>query len=140
MEKYFKDKKDAFTYVDKNFQGTEDEYFTKLKNSTTLYVGEVNETVNEERLWELFSIAGKIKRIIMGVNKFDNKQCGFCFIEFYDRKAASDAINLFNNFRLDNRCLRCSFDYGFSDGREKGRGKKGGQIKDDKKFTKKICY
>ncbi|KAM0677457.1 Nuclear cap-binding protein subunit 2 [Binucleata daphniae] len=138
MEKYFKPKKENFTYFDKHFNGTEQEYYDKLDNSTILYVGEVNLTVKEERLWELFSLTGEIKRVIMGINNKDKMPCGFCFIEYYKREDAQNAINLFNQFRLDNKHLRVSFDYGFVDGREKGRGVRGGQIKDDNKFTKKI--
>lgn len=138
MEKYFKTKKENFTYIDKTFNGCEEDYFKQLENSTTLYVGELNLTVKEERLWELFSLVGDIKRIIMGVHKYEHTPCGFCFVEYYERKDAQDAINLFNKFRLDNKYLRVSFDYGFKEGREKGRGTKGGQMKDDRRPTKKL--
>ena len=36
-----------------------------------------------------------------------------------------------NGTRLDNRIIRCDWDAGFIEGRQFGRGKSGGQIRDE---------
>ena len=36
----------------------------------------------EEQIHELFSRAGDLKRIIMGLDKIKKTPCGFCFIEY----------------------------------------------------------
>ncbi|KAM0673946.1 Nuclear cap-binding protein subunit 2 [Gurleya vavrai] len=138
MEKYVEERKGSI-YRDKNQTFTDEEYKFRMENSCTLYVGEINFKVKEERLWELFSLVGTIKRIIMGVNRQTLNPCGFCFVEFYCRKDAQNAITLFNGFRFDNKHLNVSIDYGFLEGREFGRGSRGGQIKDDRRNVKRFC-
>ena len=46
----------------------------------------------EEQLHELFSKCGDIKRIIMGLDKFKRTPCGFCFVEYYSREDAANAL------------------------------------------------
>lgn len=57
------------------------EYNKKLEESTTLYVGKLNVDSTETSIRKLFSKAGKIKSIIMGVKKKTLAPAGFCFIE-----------------------------------------------------------
>jgi hypothetical protein len=52
----------------------------------------------EEQAYELFSRAGEIKKIIMGLDKNSKTPCGFCFV----------LCDLF--FFLDaSRCISCLF-------------------------------
>lgn len=55
--------------------------FEKLRNSTTLYVGNLSYYTTETQLFEFFSSVGEVKRIIMGLNKQTKTPCGFCFVE-----------------------------------------------------------
>jgi RNA recognition motif-containing protein len=53
----------------------------KLKNSTTLYIGNLSFFTTEIQIFELFSRCGEINRIIMGLNGKTKTACGFCFVE-----------------------------------------------------------
>jgi nuclear cap-binding protein subunit 2 len=52
-----------------------------MNASTTLYVGNLSFYTTEEQIYELFSKAGDIKRIIMGLDRNQKTPCGFCFVE-----------------------------------------------------------
>jgi len=47
-----------------------------------VYVGHLNLLSTEEDIHKLFSEAGKIKTIIMGLDKHKLTLGGFCFIEY----------------------------------------------------------
>ena len=53
----------------------------KLKESTTLYIGNLSYFITETQIYELFSRIGLVQRIIMGLNKQTKTPCGFCFVE-----------------------------------------------------------
>jgi len=53
---------------------------------------------------------------------------GFCFVEYYTRKDAEQAMRYINQTRLDDRIIRTDWDAGFVDGRQYGRGRTGGQV------------
>ena len=56
------------TYFDrKNFESPE-EYQAALEVSTTVYVGNLSFYTTQDSIRELFSLAGKIKDIIMGID------------------------------------------------------------------------
>ena len=78
----------------------------------------------------------------MGLDKFKRTPCGFCFIEYYAREDAENAVRytvhlynvhlycrFINGTRLDDRIIRTDWDAGFIEGRQYGRGKTGGQVK-----------
>jgi len=67
------------------FQGNRQSQEEKLKQSTTLYVGNLSFYTTEEQIWELFSRAGDVKRIVMGLDKKKRTPCGFCFVEYPDQ-------------------------------------------------------
>ena len=50
---------------------------------------------------------------------------------YHDRDSARDAIRYINGTRLDDRIIRTDWDTGFKPGRQYGRGKSGGQVRDD---------
>lgn len=64
------------------FQGSRVEQEKLLKQSTTLYIGNLAFFTTEEQIHELFSKCGDIKRIIMGLDKYKKTPCGFCFVEY----------------------------------------------------------
>lgn len=72
-------------YARKTWRGTQLEYQHALETSTTVYVGELSFYTREEQIWELFSRVGEVKRIVMGLNKFELTPCGFCFVEYVSR-------------------------------------------------------
>ncbi|KAL0230991.1 hypothetical protein GEMRC1_010396 [Eukaryota sp. GEM-RC1] len=85
----------------------------KLSVSTTLYVGNLSFFTTEEQIHALFTRAGRVRRIIMGLNKKTLTPCGFAFVEYYDRKSAELAMRYINRTILDEREIRTDFDIGF---------------------------
>jgi nuclear cap-binding protein subunit 2 len=76
-------------------------------------------------------MTGEIKRIIMGLDRIKKTPCGFCFVEYYTRRDALDAQKFVNGTKLDERVVRTDVDPGFQAGRQYGRGRSGGQVRDE---------
>ena len=102
-----------------------------MRQTTTLYVGNMSFYTTEEQIYELFGMCGEVKRVVMGLDKFKRKPCGFCFVEYYNRDDSENAVRFINGTRLDDRIIRTDFDAGFIEGRQYGRGKSGGQVRDE---------
>lgn len=66
----------------------------------------------------------------MGLDKNKKTPCGFCFVVYYARKDAEDAVKYLSGTRVDERPIRVDFDWGFVEGRQFGRGRGGGQVCD----------
>ncbi|KHO00681.1 nuclear cap binding protein subunit 2 [Metarhizium album ARSEF 1941] len=102
-----------------------------LANATTLYVGNLSFYTTEEQVYELFSKCGEIKRLVMGLDRFQKTPCGFCFVEYYTHQDALDCMKYIGGTKLDERIIRTDLDSGFEEGRQYGRGKSGGQVRDE---------
>lgn len=85
----------------------------------------------EEQVYELFSKCGEINRLIMGLDRFQKTPCGFCFVEYYTHQDALDCMKYIGGTKLDERIVRTDLDPGFEEGRQYGRGKSGGQVRDE---------
>ncbi|KAF3338576.1 nuclear cap-binding protein subunit 2-like protein [Carex littledalei] len=131
MASLFKDPSKLSAYRDRRFPGTQEEYEQALLASITLYIGNMSFYTTEEQVYELFSRAGEIKKIIMGLDKNSKTPCGFCFVSFYSREDAEDAVKYISGTMLDDRPIRVDFDWGFEEGRQWGRGRSGGQVRDE---------
>ncbi len=96
-----------------------------------------NPSTTEEQIYELFnrcsrtSLGGGIKRIIMGLDRNSKTPCGFAFVEYYTHAEAVSCMRYINGTKLDERVIRCDLDPGYRDGRQYGRGKSGGQVRDE---------
>merc|ERR1712070_266161 len=113
------------------FEGNLEEYLDRLRTSTTLYVGNVSFFTTEEQIHELFTLCGPVKKITMGLDKQKMTPCGFTFVEFHNRRDAELAVKHLNGTKLDDREIRIDFDWGFVEGRQFGRGRSGGQVRDE---------
>ncbi|KAH9946062.1 RNA-binding domain-containing protein [Epithele typhae] len=108
-----------------------------LSKTTTLYVGNLSFYTTEEQIYEIFSKCtntedgGGIKRIIMGLDRNTRTPCGFCFVEYYSHAEALACLRYISGTKLDERIIRCDLDLGYRDGRQFGRGKSGGQVRDE---------
>ncbi|KAH6573095.1 hypothetical protein BASA62_003129 [Batrachochytrium salamandrivorans] len=102
-----------------------------LRVSTTLYVGNLSFFTTEEQIYELFSKCGEVKRIIMGLDRIKKTPCGFCFVEYHHRQDALDCMSFINSTKLDERLIRIDVDPGFVNERQYGRGRSGGQVRDE---------
>uniref|UniRef100_T1JIT5 Nuclear cap-binding protein subunit 2 n=1 Tax=Strigamia maritima TaxID=126957 RepID=T1JIT5_STRMM len=118
-------------YRDQHFKGSRAEQEKLLKDTATLYIGNLSFFTTEEQIYELFSKCGDVKKVVMGLDKFKKTPCGFCFVEYYTRADAENAMRYVNGTRLDDRIIRTDWDAGFIEGRQFGRGKTGGQVRDE---------
>ncbi|KAJ1700080.1 hypothetical protein LUZ63_008592 [Rhynchospora breviuscula] len=131
MASLFKDPSKLSAYRDRRFPGTQEEYEQALQASITVYIGNMSFYTTEEQVYELFSRAGEIKKIIMGLDKNTKTPCGFCFVLYYSRDDTEDAVKYISGTMLDDRPIRADFDWGFEEGRQWGRGRSGGQVRDE---------
>ncbi|ORY32812.1 hypothetical protein BCR39DRAFT_521717 [Naematelia encephala] len=108
-----------------------------LALSSTLYVGNLSFYTTEAQMYELFSkcarpeYGGGIKRIIMGLDRNQKTPCGFAFVEYYLHTEAVACMRYISGTKLDERVIRCDLDPGYKEGRQFGRGKSGGQVRDE---------
>ncbi|KAJ6734146.1 20 KD NUCLEAR CAP BINDING PROTEIN [Salix purpurea] len=131
MASLFKDLTKLSAYRDRRFPGNQEEFEQALHTSTTVYIGNMSFYTTEEQVYELFSRAGEIKKITMGLDKNSKTPCGFCFVLYYSREDTEDAMKFISGTILDDRPIRVDFDWGFQEGRQWGRGRSGGQVRDE---------
>eukprot|EP00834_Sanchytrium_tribonematis_P006676 NODE_514_length_6598_cov_0.571011.p4 type:complete len:216 gc:universal NODE_514_length_6598_cov_0.571011:3068-2421(-) len=129
----FQDAAGPSSYIDRQFKGSPDEYKELIGKTTTVYVGNVSFYTTEEQLYTFFGQAGPINKIIMGLDRIKKTPCGFCFVEFSSRDAAERSVRYLNRLKLDDQLIRVDLDYGFIEGRQFGRGRSGGQVRDEKR-------
>lgn len=67
-----------------------------------------------------FSRCGEIKRLVMGLDRFNKTPCGFCFVEYYTHQDALDCLKYVGGTKLDERIIRADLDPGFEEGRQYG--------------------
>ena len=77
---------------DRKYYSTYDDQLKVLATSKTVYVGNLSFFTTEQQIHEVFSIAGPINRIIMGLNQKTKTPCGFCFVEYYRREHAAACL------------------------------------------------
>ena len=63
---------------------------------------------------------GDIKRLVMGLDRFNKTPCGFCFVEYYTHQDALDCMKYVGGTKLDERIIRTDLDPGFVEGRQYG--------------------
>lgn len=67
----------------------------------------------------------------MGLDRNTRTPCGFCFVEYYTHAEALACMKYISGTKLDERIIRCDLDLGYAEGRQFGRGKSGGQVRDE---------
>lgn len=63
---------------------------------------------------------GEIKRLVMGLDRYQKTPCGFCFVEYYSHQDALDCMKYIGGTKLDERIIRTDLDPGFEEGRQYG--------------------
>jgi len=76
---------------------------------TTLYVGGLEENVNEAILHSAFIPFGDIKDVNIPLDHATGKHRGFGFVEYEARDDAADAIDNMHNAELFGRVLRTNY-------------------------------
>jgi nuclear cap-binding protein subunit 2 len=132
-ELYHTEEDQQFICWDRANYATFEDQLNAVKNSKTLYIGNLSFFTKETQIYEHFSLAGPVKRVIMGLNNLLKTPCGFCFVEYYHQEHAQNALKYLSDTVCDERLLRCDADGGFLPGRQFGRGKSGGQIRDERR-------
>lgn len=130
-ELYHKEESPQYITLDaQNYNSAEDQ-LAALKKSCTLYVGNLSFFSKEMQIYETFSYVAPVKRLIMGLNSNTKTPCGFCFVEYYTQEAAYMALKYVSDTVCDDRIIRCDADPGYLPGRQFGRGRSGGQVRDE---------
>ena len=83
-----------------------------------LQVGDVSSYSND--CANQFTRCGEIKRLVMGLDRFQKTPCGFCFVEYYNHQDALDCMKYIGGTKLDERIIRTDLDEGFAEGRQYG--------------------
>ncbi|OQS03976.1 elicitin [Thraustotheca clavata] len=120
-------------YWDRQTYASLEEQQEAMKQSSTLYVGNLSFFTSETQIYELFSVVGPVRAVIMGLDRIKKTPCGFCFVEYFNKDHAQACANFISSTKLDQRVIRCELDGGFREGRQYGRGTTGGQVRDDRR-------
>ncbi|KAI8468339.1 MAG: hypothetical protein J3K34DRAFT_13665 [Monoraphidium minutum] len=91
----------------------------------------VRRPLRAAQVYALFSRVGHVQRVIMGLDSQRKTPCGFCFVVYDRRDDALAAVRYLSGTSLDERPIRVDIDYGFEEGRQFGRGRSGGQVRDE---------
>lgn len=67
----------------------------------------------------------------MGLDRNTKTPCGFAFVEYFLHEEAVDCMRYISGTKLDERVIRCDLDPGYKEGRQFGRGRSGGQVRDE---------
>merc|ERR1719321_189415 len=118
-------------YVDRRAGLGPQEYHRVLQESCTCYIGNLSFYTTETQLWAAFSRFGPVERIVMGLDRHRRTPCGFAFVIYAQKEGADLAVSWLNGTTLDERPIRVDKDHGFREGRQFGRGRSGGQVRDE---------
>lgn len=124
---------------DRKYYNNFQDQLKALKKSRTVYVGNLSFFTTEAQILETFSVVGPVKRVIMGLNMITKTPCGFCFVEYYSQECTAAALKYISDTVCDDRVIRCDADGGFKPGRQFGRGRTGGQIRDERRTDFDPC-
>lgn len=72
----------------------------------TVYVGGLDEKMNEELLWELMLQCGPVVNVHMPKDKVSGKFVGYGFVEFRGEEDAEYALKVMNMIRLFNKPIK----------------------------------
>lgn len=129
------DVKESKLYWDRSHYDSPEAQMKALTHSSTLYIGNLAFSTRVAHLKGLFSAIGPVKSIQMGLDRNLKTPCGFAFVEYERRQHALSAIAYLSGTKLDEKVIRVELDAGFKPGRQYGRGKRGGQVRDDRRNT-----
>lgn len=122
----------SMLYWDRSHYPSPEAQVVALSKSSTVYIGNLAFSTRSIHLRSHFTTIGPVKQIIMGMDRVHKERpCGFAFCEYMKRKDALAAVQYLSGTKLDGRIIRVELDAGFQPGRQYGRGKQGGQVRDD---------
>jgi nuclear cap-binding protein subunit 2 len=126
---------DKKLYWDRSHYDSPESQMKALGKSGTVYIGNMAFSTRSYNVHSHFSQIGPVRKVVMGMDRFQKTPCGFGFVEYVHREDALLAIANLTSTLLDGRVIRVELDAGFQPGRQYGRGASGGQVRDDKHET-----
>ncbi|KAI3647271.1 hypothetical protein MP228_007492 [Amoeboaphelidium protococcarum] len=79
---------------------------TAKNQEATVYVGNLDERVNDAILWELFLQVAPVKKVYMPKDRLAANHQGFGFVEFYQERDAEYAVKIMNLVRVWGKPIR----------------------------------
>nr|CAG4644242.1 EOG090X0BVS [Lepidurus arcticus] len=79
---------------------------SERNQDATIYVGGLDEKVNEAILWELFVQAGPVVNVHMPKDRISMQHQGYGFVEFLDEESADYSIKIMNMIKLYGKPIR----------------------------------
>ena len=131
----FANEPEAKLYWDRSHYDSTASQMKALAKSSTLYVGNLAFSTRSSHIRSHFSQVGPVKKVVVGLDRYRQTPCGFCFVEYDHRDDALLAVANLSGTKLDGRVIRVELDAGFQPGRQFGRGASGGQVRDDRRNT-----
>jgi nuclear cap-binding protein subunit 2 len=120
-------------YWDRSHYASPEDQMKALAKSSSLYIGNLAFSTRSRQIRAHFSQLGLVQSIHMGLDRLKKSPCGFCFVEYIERKDALAAVACLSGTKLDGKVIRVELDAGFQAGRQYGRGISGGQVRDDRR-------
>ena len=120
-------------YWDRSHYASHQAQISALKTSRTVYVGNLAFTTHSRLVQAHFGRLGPVQTVYMGLDRLKHSRCGFCFVQYQSRRHALLAVSVLSGTKLDGSSIRVELDAGFQDGRQFGRGARGGQVRHDRK-------
>merc|ERR1712235_218799 len=79
---------------------------------------------------------GDLKRVVMGLDKVKRTPCGFCFVEYYTRDSAANAMRWINGTRLEDRTDYDPGRGGYGKRNEDAANRKRKMMRDSEKYER----
>ncbi|KAL9650458.1 hypothetical protein ABK040_004682 [Willaertia magna] len=79
---------------------------TERNQASTIYVGNLDQQVDEELLWELFVQVGPITDIKIPRDRITNTHSGYAFVEYRSEVDANYAIQVMNQIKLFGKPMK----------------------------------
>ena len=88
-----------------------------------LYVGGLSFSTSDDRLREMFAVAGGVESAAVVMDRDTGRSRGFGFVEMATAEQAADAVKQFNGQAVDGRTLKVELSTGADAGRGSGSGR-----------------
>jgi len=85
-----------------------------------LYVGGLSFSTSDDRLREMFAVAGGVESAAVVMDRDTGRSRGFGFVEMATAEQAADAVKQFNGQAVDGRTLKVEPSTGAGAGRSSG--------------------
>lgn len=79
---------------------------TERNQEATCYIGNLDQQVNDEILWELFLQVGTVVNVYIPKDRITNTHSGYGFIEFKNEQDADYAIKVMNMVKLYGKPIK----------------------------------